>query len=314
VTVSALPLARSRPLPHAPLPELLAERPIDPESALGRLFAGAPDPATESALARFVAAAPERLLGDLAPAVRLLPPLERERAAILAAWTDALLATAAEADAPERRLARLHRSALLLARALGGEPSGSPFVRAFVAESQRRSFTRLALDALIAAARARIATPRPAAREDWERRARGVAAPFVHALSGAVPTPATVDAAAALYRLLALRALPADLAVGRTQLPVADLPEPLQYRSAAEIAAAVAAECESVRPLLLRGARALAEAPLTFRRPLAFLLEAALHLLGEIDVHPEALLARPPRLGWWRAHRAAWRARREALD
>lgn len=314
MTVSALPLARPRALPHAPLPELLSERPIDPGSALGRLFAGAPDPAAESELVRFVASAPERALGDLAPAVRLLPPLERERAAILTAWTGALLATAAEADAAERRLARLHRSALLLARALGGEPSGSPFVRAFVAEHQRRSFTRPALDALLAAARARIAASRPATREDWELRARGVAAPFVQALSGADPAPASVDAAAALYRLLALRALPGDFAVGRTQLPAADLAEPLQYRSAEEVAAAVAAECESVRPLLLRGARAVAEAPLTFRRPLSFLLEAALHLLGEIDVHPEALLARAPRLGWWRSRRAAWRARRESLD
>jgi len=314
VTVSALPVARPAALLHASLPELLSDRPIDPGSALGQLFAEAPGPAAEVALARAVAAAPARALGDLAPAVGLLPRHERERAAVLTAWTGALLATAAEADAAEHRLARLHRSALLLARALGGEPAGAPFVRAFAAEHARRSFTRPALDALLAAARDAIAAPRPATRADRERRARDLAAPFVHALAGVEPSPATVDAATALLRLLTLRALPAELACGRTGLPAEDLPEPLQYRSREEIAAAVAAECEGVRPQLLRGARALAEAPLTFRRPLGYLLEGGLCLLGKIEVHPECLLTRPPRLGWWRSRRAAWRARREALD
>jgi len=312
VTVSSLGLP-ARAAARTSLPDLLSEQPLDPVTALGRLFAPAPDVAAAAALGRWVAGAPERLLGELADAARLLPAHERERAAILAAWAEALVATAGERDDAQQRLARLHRSAYLVARALGGEPSPSPFVRAFVAESQRRSFTRSALDALLEAARAVLAEPRAATRGDWDRRAQALAGAFAAALLGAEPTPAALDAAAALYRLGCLRALPGALAAGRTCLPLADLPEPLQYRSREELAAAIAAECESVRPLLLRGARAVAEAPLTFVRPLAFLLEVGLQLLSEIEVHPQALLDRQPRLGWWRRRRATWRARRERL-
>lgn len=312
MTVSSLGLPARAPARTA-LPELLSPQPLDPGTALGRLFAPAPDMAAAAGLGRWVAGAPERLLGELADAARLLSAHERERAAVLTAWVEALMATAAERDDAALRLARLHRSAFLVARALAGEPSPSPFLRAFAAEAERRGFTRPALDSLLESARVALAAPRATTRGDWDRRAQGLGGAFAAALLGAEPSAATIDAAAALFRLGCLRALPGALAAGRTLLPLADLPEPLQYRSREELAAAIAAECESVRPLLLRGARAVAEAPLTFVRPLAFLLETGLQLLSEIEVHPEALLDREPRLGWWRRRFALRRARRERL-
>jgi hypothetical protein len=314
VNVSVLPVPGSTARPLAAGPRPAGAGPIAAGTALGALFAPAPDVGSEAALGRQVASSPARLLCELAPATTLLPPLERERAAVLTSWVEALLATAVESDAAEQRMARLHRSAYLVARALAGEPSDSPFVRAFAAESLRRSFTRPALDSLLAVARRRIESPRAGTREEWARRSRDLASAFVTALFGAVPTPATVDAASALHRLLALRGLATALAAGRVHLPVEDLQEPLQFRRPMEIGVAVESECEAIRPLLLRGARALAEAPLTFRRLLSYLLTVGVHLLSEIEVHPEAVAGREPRLGWWTRRRALWQARHETLS
>jgi phytoene/squalene synthetase len=313
VTVTVLTVPDSTARRRVPDSGLVGELPIEPGTALGALFAPAPDVGTEAAMGRHVATAPARLLRELAPATTLLPPHERERAAVLTSWVQALLATAIEADAPEQRMARLHRSAYLVARALAGEPSDSPFVRAFAAEALRRSFTRSALDALLAAARRRVESPRAGTREEWARSSRDLATAFVTALFGAAPTPATVDAASALHRLLVLRDLSAALPSGRVRLPAEDLHEPLQFRTPMEIGVAVESECEAIRPLLLRGVRALAEAPLTFRRLLSYLLTVGVHLLSEIEVHPEAMAGRVPRLGWWTRSRALWQARREPL-
>ncbi len=313
MTVTAVPLARSGALAGVPALELLADRPIDPGTALGHLFAPTREIAAEVALARFVADTPRRILGDFSDAASLLPPRERERAAILLAWVAALAATAGEADPAARRLSRLHRSAYLLARALSGEPADSPFVRAFAAENDRRAFGRTALDALLAAARRAVETGRPASRETWESGCAQWARAFAAALIGDEPTPETVEASAALLRLHRLCRLPVDLAAGRCHLPADELAEPLQYRQHEEIAAAVTLECDALRPQLLRGARALGEVPLTFRRPLAFLLSTALELLGRIEVHPESLAARPPRLGGWTRRSTLWRIRRQPL-
>jgi len=313
VTSTTLPLTSSVALPGDRASELFGGPGFEPGTELAALFSPARGFAAEAAIAEHVAAAPRRLLGEMAEAVRLLPGRERERAAILAAWLEALFATAAEPDPLPRRTARINRSAYLLARALAGEPSDAPFVRAFAAEAGRRSFTRPALDALLGAARERAAISRPASRADWETWARAVGESIAAALVGTRPTSATIDAAAGLYRLFALRALGTDLASGRCRLPIETLPEPLQYRSREELTRAAAAECEAIRPLLLRGARALGEVPLTFRRPLAFLLSGAIAILGEIEVHPEALAGRAPRLGWWSRRTALWRLRRQAI-
>lgn len=132
---------------------------------------------------------------------------------------------------------------------------------------------------------------------------------FVTALFGAEPTAAVTDLGAGLLRLLALQGLAADLRARHCPLPENDLPEPVQYRTPEEIGAAVERECAEVRKLLLKGARAAGEVPLSFRRPVAFVLPVALSLLGLLEDRPPELARRTPTVGKWSLRRAYWRAR-----
>jgi hypothetical protein len=294
--------------PATGLPQLFSEAPWDETTALGAWLApGSPD--AEDFLRRLAAERLRGRLGELQPALLLMPPRERERVELLATWSAALAASAHDAGPAAERLSRLLRAAFHLARALAGEPADSALLRLFAAENARRAFGRAPLDALLAAAREAVTVPRPADAGARAKRVRDGAAAFTAALFGAEPSAATIDIAVGLRRLLDLRALPQDLAGGRCPLPLDALPEPLQYRRAEEIAAAVAAECESLRPLLLRGARAVAEVPLSFRRPLAYLLPISLELLGAIEERPGELARRAPRLSAWSRRRAYWRAR-----
>ena len=83
----------------------------------------------------------------------------------------------------------------------------------------------------------------------------------------------------------------------------------MQYRTPEEIGAAVVRECAELRKLLLKGARAAGEVPLSFRRPVAFLLPVALSLLGLLEDRPPELARRTPTVGKWTLRRAYWRAR-----
>jgi len=286
-------------------PALFETGPLDPASALGALFApraAGVDPTSDE---RRLAAATVRRLGELSPALLLLPSRERSRAAILGAWIDALFATALEGDRPEKRIDRLHRSAFLLARALAGESVESPFAERFAAESARREFGRRALDILIAEARSAVRRPLEAiaaeASSGWDERSRQVAGAMTEALLGQEPTAATVDAAQALLRLVRL-ASPA--AGGVAQLS----PEERAVRiTVARV------EAETIHPLLLRGARAIGEVPLTFRRALAALMTLGLQLLGAIESHPERALERAPRLGRFSRAWTLYRIRRDKL-
>ncbi len=305
MTVGSLPLAHTGRRTAAPverLPALFVTTPLDPATALGRLFAaGWRDRSAEEAAA---------LLDSWRPALALLPERERRRAALVAAWVHTLAITAAEGDRPERRLERLNRSAFLLAKALAGEPSASPFAAAFAAESAARQLPRRALDLLLAAARASIAQPRPADLEEWRARARILGGALSEALFGHEPSSATVDTASALLRLALLVRLPAALAKGRSHLPASEGAGGSRSETSA---AMVAAETADLRAQLLRGARALGEVPLGYRRALAYLTAAALDLVGRVEDRPEELLHRAPQVGWWRRQIVLWRARRTPL-
>lgn len=310
--MSRAALAMAGPGPHPELPPLLASTPWEAGTALGRWLApGAL--ADEEGLARAAALDARARLGDFAPALGLLTGHERRRAELLLAWSGALAGTAAEEGEAAPRVARLHRAAFHLARALGGEPAESAFLRLLAAEAGRRAFGRPALDGLLAAARAEIETPRPATPEALAAHANDFARAFALGLAGGELPPAALDLAAGLLRLSRLLALPGELARGRCPLALSALPAPLQYRRVEEVGAAVLAEAEALRPLLLRGARAAAEVPLTFRRPLVFLVPAALELLGAVEERPQELARRAPRLSPWSRRRAYWRARWTSL-
>lgn len=279
------------------------------DSAPGRLFAEPTAARSESALRRHCLATAEGVLGELAAALGLLPERERERAALLLAFGEALFAAAeSEADL-ETRVADLNRIAFRLARALRGEGGDAGFAGLFAAEARRRGFTRQALDELFAAARDAARAPRPATPEALEIRSRQIAEAFATALFGVEPSAATIELGTGLLRLGRLQRLARDLERKFASLPESELPEPLQYRSAEELALAVQLECGRLRSLLLKGARAAGEVPLTFRRPTVFLLAIALTLLGAIEERPLEVARRAPRAGRWALRRAIWRAR-----
>jgi hypothetical protein len=310
--VSADTLALGAPPPASlrlARPAVLSLEPIDPATALGRLFAPVPPARPPRGERPALAAA----LGDLTPALALLPARERRRAETLAEWCRGLFLTADEGDRVERRVERLNRSAYLVARALAGEAVASPFAGRLADESARRLLPRRALDALLAAARRAVRQPVASTPADWEVRTREVAEALAEAMLGAPPTPSTCDAAAGLLRLARLLAVPAALRTRSFHLPIEVPPDGAGAPLEASMATAVADECEAIHQLLLRGARGVGEVPLTFRAALAALLALALRLLGRVEEHPERLLRLPVRLGRLESLWVLWRIRREPI-
>jgi hypothetical protein len=291
-------------------PALLSREPIDPATAIGRLFAaGEVGRAPRGERAATAAGT----LGPLAASLSLLPRRERERADLLAAWASALFATAHEGDRVERRIERLHRSAYLVARALAGARVASPFAARLGAESARRTLPRAALDALLAEARRSVREPHPSTPADWEVRTRTLAAAAAGALLGVPPTPAITDAAAGLLRLVRLLAVPRELAERRFHLPLAAPPRADPAAAEPFMKDAIADECEAVHQLLLRGARGVGEVPLTFRAALAGALALALRLLGHVEQNAGRMLVRPVRLGRVEVAWTLFRIRRQPL-
>lgn len=284
----------------------LFERPRwSPDSAAARLFSAADEPTC----LRLAAATAADRLGDFARALDLLTGRERVRAVLLVAFADALFSVSAAPIEPGERVETLNRLAFQTARALRGEGSEGTFLDLFAAEARRRTFTRHALDELFAAARIAARLPQPTDGSDLDARSHQAGEALVTALLGAEPSPAAVDLAAGLLRLARLQRLSVDLAAKRSPLPLSEIAEPIQYRSDDELAAAVSRECGALHNLLLRGARAAAEVPLTFRRPVAFLLPVAIALLGLIEERPRAVVRGIRRVGPWKLRLAHLRAR-----
>ena len=282
------------------------------DSPAGRLFSTPDSSANATALLRDCLRTASGRAGTFARALELLPAREMERAAVLLALADVLFATANGPGTLESRVDDLDRIAFASARALRGE-AGGPEVDSFAhrpaAESRRRGFPRQALDDLFDVARSAARRRRPETPEALARRAQRFSEALATALFGVEPTPAVIDLGAGLLRLAALQALAADLRALYCALPESELPEPVQYRTPNEIGAAVERECAELRHLLLRGARAAGEVPLSFRRPVVFLLPVALSLLGLLEDCPPELARQTPTVGKWTLRRAYWRAR-----
>lgn len=277
------------------------------DSIPGRLFSESRE-TSEVAVLRHCRESASRLLADCSPALELLPEREAERAILLIALAQALFAAAEGPGSVEARIADLNRIAFRLARSLRGDGDGGRFAALFAAESRRRSFKRHALDELFAAARAVARSPRPPSPEALETRSRHLSEAFVTALFGAEPSTATVELGAGLLRLGRLQHLARDLERRFTALPESELSEPLQYRSAEELGHSVQLECARLRSLLLKGARAAGEVPLTYRKPTVFLMAISLSLLGAMEERPLRVARTVPRVGRWARARARWRA------
>lgn len=298
---------------EASAPTLLRETSWDPGTGLGRWLEPPRGDSRREFRLLLEAAASERL-GPFRAALKLLSVAERHRARLLIVWTSVLLETSREPDPEADRIERIQRAAFLLAQALAGEPAASPLLAALAAEAGRRTWGRQPLDALLELARDAIRQPRAATVDEDRSRCQTLATAFLRALFGTEPASAACDFAAGLYRLSRLLDLKTELRARRFPLALELLAEPVEFRSDEEILAAVFRELEAIRILLLRGARAVVEVPLTFRRPTHFLISTGLELLGRIEERPRTLLAgqaRLPRRSIWLAF---WRARRSRID
>lgn len=262
-----------------------------------------------------------RLLGDLAPARRLLPKPERRRATAVGRYGAELFARARSdsrhQDDRDRsaRLAAIDRLAELLGRALAGEPvqGAPPAVRAMAREDRARAWPTDALARLHLAARRRAVFPREPTPETTAAAARELGGALAETLLGA-PAPVSVDAfAGALLRLGMLLRLGDELEHGRCPLPASDLADP-EDRDLRALVAAVREECSRLRPELLGVARDLVVLPEAWKRPSAYLLLASLHLLTELEEADSGLLDRPPRIGWHRRWALFAKARWWGLD
>ncbi|MDI9630312.1 MAG: hypothetical protein QM311_02470 [Acidobacteriota bacterium] len=269
-------------------------------SAHGRFAALAAPPRDDFDSARATALCADvcrAALGSLAPALTLLPPTERRRAQAVAAFALTLFDFARQRGVDGDRLAQINRWEFTLEAALGGERIGQPIFLRLGEEQRRRPFSTAGLDALFAAARGRATVERPSDPAEAAERRELVARGLVLTLIGDGASPATVEFAAGLLGIQALLTLGTELAGGRCPLPVSELPSILPAPPAVALATAVAAESRRLQPLLLRGARAVREVPLTFRRAGAFLVLASTRLLARVEEAGPSLLRRPPRLG-----------------
>ena len=137
-------------------------------------------------------------LGDLAPALLLLPRDERRRAQVLAAFCMTLFDFAGQPGLEGDRLAEINRWEFGCEEALGGRPPAQPVFHLLASEQRRRPWPAEAIDQLFALARRR-ATGRI---DGWPAE---VARAGLLALTRERPTDRAVELAGGLLRLQALR-------------------------------------------------------------------------------------------------------------
>lgn len=251
------------------------------------------------------------ILGDFAPALRLLPEAERSRARALGGYASALFDRARSGDDrqdPLNRRARLEsieRLALALDETLTGRAGlGSDVagelpapVRLMGLEHRRRPWPREALAELAAAARHRATTPRLETRREWFSAALRFAAALASAQLGSAQPPEVACFAAALVRLSMLQNLGAELAAGRCPLSIEELPSEGEKPDLRAVVGAVRHECSRLRPDLLAVGKALPTLPGAYQRATSYLLLAGLRLLAELEDADSLMLTDPPRLG-----------------
>ncbi|MGD2114279.1 MAG: hypothetical protein PVG07_04445 [Acidobacteriota bacterium] len=274
--------------------------------------------------------AEQRVLGDFAPALSLLPAPERERARALTAYAAALFARARSGDDrqdEENRRARVEsidRLARALRQRLDGSPGPAgerpeppaPGVDAMAAADRRHPWPPEALDEIAESARHRAVTPRPATRRDGFSSALRLGAALACAQLGAPQPPEVARFAGALVRLVLLQSLGSELDAGRCSLALEDLDDDVSDRAAKPdlraIVEAVRGQCQRLRPDLLAIGKPLADLPGPYRRAASYLLLAGLRLLAELEDANSTFLTDPPKIGRltrWGLLLQAWRGR-----
>jgi phytoene/squalene synthetase len=238
-----------------------------------------------------------RALRDFAPALVLLPRVERRRAQALAAFSLTLFDFARQSSLEGEKLAQINRWAFDLEASLDGAVPGQPVFVAMAEAHRRQPWSRDALDSLIATARRRALAPRPATLKALERRSEDLAAALSGALWGG-DGGASTDLFAALLRLRTLLALGDDRRRHQAGLPEDELPEAWsaepQGRSALD--EAVRRECERLTGPLTDAA-AVRRLPPAWRRAASYSLRAGRALHRQLVATAGGTLDAPPTLG-----------------
>lgn len=241
------------------------------------------------------------LLGDFAPALLLLSPLERQRVQTLLAFAHTLFDFARQRGVEGERLAQINRWEFTLETVLSGQPVGQPIFVRMAREQRRRAWPVEAIDELFACARRRATRPRPATPEEADADAERLARAIATALLGKGPPEEVGSFLGALVRLRILQGLGAEIAGNRYPLAASELPDDWSARDGRPdpqaVVAAVKRECERLRTRLLRAPRGLVELPSGYRRAAVFCLLASLRLLTGIEDSDAELLKNPPQLG-----------------
>ncbi len=244
------------------------------------------------------------LLGDFAPALLLLSPLERQLVQALLAYTHTLFDFARQHGVEGERLAQINRWELTLETVLGGQPVGQPIFVRMAREERRRAWSTAALDELTACARRRAVRPRPATPAEADADAVRLARVLATSLLGQEPPGEISDFLGALVRLRALQVVGGEIRRNRFSVPESELPDDWSMIAGGsgrpdplQLVEAVHRECARLRRRLLRAPRGLVEIPAGYRRAAVFCLLASLRLLTALEDGGPEILETPPQLG-----------------
>lgn len=239
-------------------------------------------------------------LGDLSPALILLPLSERRRVQALSAYTLTLYDFVRQTGLEGERLTQVNRWEFELDSALEGRPTGQPVFVAIAAQHRTRPWSSDGFDRLHLCARRRIMVPRPATPEAVQAESSELASALITALLGPQPPDVTVELVAAWLRLEGLRNLGDGLRRHRPTLAVSELPDTWETAPAAPgppVSEPVAREAERLREILESASGSPATLPPPYRRCTRFLRSAGLRILSEIEKEGMGILETPPRLG-----------------
>lgn len=238
-------------------------------------------------------------LQDFAPALLLLPDIDRQRVQALTAYGLTLFDFVRQTGLEGERLTAINRWEFELESALDGRPPGQPVYVLMHHLEQQRPWPRDGFDRLHAYARRRCAQPRPADPRASERDARTLGDALVWLVSGDQPSEPASRLAAVLIRLSGLTALGDDLRRHRPQLPVSELPDffgaddtpPIRV-----IAASVAKECQRLREMTDFSADLHDQLPKDLVRAARYCQLAAGKLLDRVEAAGANVLEKPASL------------------
>jgi len=238
-------------------------------------------------------------LQDFAPALLLLPSLDRHRLQALTAYALTLFDFARQTGLEGERLTAINRWEFDLEAALDGQPAGQPVFVLIHALEQQRPWAREGFDHLHAFARRRCVQPRPPDRRAAERDALHLGKSLAWLLLEAEPADPVARFAAALVRLRGLTDLGDDLRRHRARLPISELPDSWFSGNRAEPQALVVAIRNECRRLdsVIESREYRSQVPQDLRAAARYSQRTAQKLLKQVESAGLNVVEKPPRVG-----------------